>query len=327
MTKLAIFMENVRGRPPIYQVTQDKLDAALAKHPGLAAKLDITVGWNDEESPARKSASVLFGSRFDPKTLRQRMPAVRWIQTTGAGVEHLAPLDWLGDAVLTNASGVHGPKAGEFGLLALLMLNDHMPAHVTNQRKHEWSRLFSTPIAGKTALIIGTGGMGASVAEKARAIGVRLVGVSRSGKPHAAFDRVAPVKDLMKELAGADFVVVACPLTHETRGLIGAKALDAMKPGAGIVNIGRAAIVDYEALAARLASGHVSGAVLDVFDPEPLPPEAKWWDVPNLIVIPHVSSDHADMYLIRVIDGFFANVARHLSGQPLENRVDPKLGY
>lgn len=327
MEHLAIFVENVRGRPPVYQMTADKIEAALAAQPGLARRLAITIGWSDEENPARAAAEVLIGSRFDPRTLRARMPRLRWVQTTSAGVEHLAPLDWVGDLVLTNASGAHGPKAGEFGLMALMMLNDHMPAHATNQRRHEWSRLFSTPIAGKIAVIVGTGGMGAAVAEKARLLGVRLIGVSRSGKAHPAFERVVPVGELASVLPQADFLVVACPLTPATRGLIDARALDLLKPEAGLVNIGRAAIVDYAALRARLESGRLSGAVLDVFDPEPLPADAPWWDVPNLVVVPHVSSDHADAYLLRVLEGFFANVARYLAAAPLENRVDPALGY
>lgn len=327
MARLEIFVENVRGRPDIYQMTPDKIEAALASQPGLAARIAISSGWSDADDPARRKAEVLIGSRFDLATLRARMPRLRWVQTTSAGVEHLAPLDWVGDLALTNASGAHGPKAGEFGLMALMMLNDHMPAHFSNQRRHEWGRIFSTPIAGKTATIIGTGGMGAAVAEKARLLGVTALGISRSGDPHPAFDRVVAVADLSGALPESDFLVVACPLTRETRGLIGAAALDLLKPGAGLVNIGRAAIVDYDALRVRLENGRLSGAILDVFDPEPLPADAPWWDVPNLVVIPHVSSDHADAYLLRVLEIFFANVARYLAGEPLKNRVDPALGY
>jgi phosphoglycerate dehydrogenase-like enzyme len=229
--------------------------------------------------------------------------------------------------VLTNSSGAHGRKAGEFALMALMMLNDRMPEHMTSQRRHRWTPVYSTPIDGKTVVILGVGGIGGEVAGLARLLGLRVVGVTRSGEPHPACDQVVRTAELSSVLPEADFLLVACPLTPETRGLVGRAALDRMKPGAGIVNMARAAVVDYEALAERLAAGALSGAILDVFDPEPLPEDAKWWDVPRLVVVPHVSSDHAGQYIPRMLDIFFANLRRYAAGERLANVVDRELGY
>ena len=128
-------------------------------------------------------------------------------------------------------------------------------------------------------------------------------------------------------LPRADFVLVAVPLTPETRDLLDARRQALMKPGAGVVNVGRAATVDYEALTANLRSGHLSGAVLDVFDPEPLPPDSPLWSVPNLVATPHVSADDGDSYVALTLDLVFRNLERLLDGRPLVNVVRPELGY
>jgi phosphoglycerate dehydrogenase-like enzyme len=122
-------------------------------------------------------------------------------------------------------------------------------------------------------------------------------------------------------------VHVAAPLTDETRHLIDGAAMDAMKPGAGLVNFGRGPVVDVAALAERLRAGRLGGAVLDVHDPEPLPPDSPLWDVPNLILTPHVSSDDDVSYIPKTLDLVFANLGRLLAGRPLRNRVRPALGY
>ena len=128
-------------------------------------------------------------------------------------------------------------------------------------------------------------------------------------------------------LAEADFVHVTLPLTAETEGMIDAAALDSMRPGAGLVNFGRGPVIDHEALAERLVSGHLSGAILDVHDQEPLLKSSPLWQVPNLILTPHVSSDDDVSYIPLTLDLVFDNLARLRDGRPLRNRVRPKLGY
>jgi phosphoglycerate dehydrogenase-like enzyme len=151
--------------------------------------------------------------------------------------------------------------------------------------------------------------------------------VNRSGKPHPSVDEMVPQARIDDVLPRADYVFVSLPATPETVGLFDRGRLERLKPGAGIVNVGRASAMDYDALSDLLGSGHLSGAILDVFDPEPLPPDSPLWSVPNLIVTPHVSADDGDNYVPITLDIFFNNMRRYLEGEPLQNVVDPKLGY
>ena len=128
-------------------------------------------------------------------------------------------------------------------------------------------------------------------------------------------------------LAEADFVIINTPLTPETKGMIGKKQLQKMKPGAGLINLGRGPVIDHEALTASLTSGHLGGAILDVTDPEPLPADSPLWDVPNLIITPHISSDDDVSYAPLTLDLLFDNLRRYIAGKPLKNRVNPRLGY
>jgi phosphoglycerate dehydrogenase-like enzyme len=255
-------------------------------------------------------------------------PHLKWVHIIGAGIEHLCPMDWVPAGVtVVNNKGAHAAKAGEFALMAVLMLHNKMPAIVTNQQGADWNSLFSTPIAGKTALIVGVGSLGGGAAHQLKKLGIEVLGVSRHGRPHPDIDEMATTDRLDDMLARADYVFVATPSTPETRNLFDRERLKRMKPGAGIVNVGRAAVMDYEALAELLESGHLSGAILDVFDPEPLPKDSPLWSTPNLMVTPHVSADDGDNYVPITLDLFFDNMRRWLAGEPLHNVVDPALGY
>jgi len=160
-----------------------------------------------------------------------------------------------------------------------------------------------------------------------RRIGMTVIGVSRSGKGPRGLDEVVPVGRLDRVLPRADVVVIMAPLTAETRGLFDRRRLASMKPGAALVNMGRARIVDHEALVELLNSGHLSGAVLDVFDPEPLPRSSPLWTTPNLLIVPHCSSDDAEQYVPRTLDILFDNLGRLLDGRPIRNRIDTRLQY
>jgi phosphoglycerate dehydrogenase-like enzyme len=240
----------------------------------------------------------------------------------------LLPLDWLPrDMVLTNNSGVHAEKIRESALMVLLMLNARLPAIASNQRKAHWDAIFTPRIAGKTVLIIGLGQMGSAVASAATSLGLRVVGINRSGAGHEGVDRVLPIGELDQVLGEADFVVLAVPLTQETRNLLDRRRIALMKNGAGLFNIGRAGSLEHPALVDALRSGALSGAVLDVHDPEPLPQSSPLWQAENLILTPHVTSDDLDWYLPKTYDFVFANAARLLRGERLVNAVDPVRGY
>jgi phosphoglycerate dehydrogenase-like enzyme len=293
----------------------------------LRRRLRVTFGVDPPAlEKGLREAEILIAAHVDGRDLASRAPRLRWIQSTSAGVEKLVPL-LPPDVVLTNASGVHIPKGGEYAMTALLMLNHGVPHFVTRQRERRWDPIFMTPIAGRTVAIVGVGRIGGEVARLARRFGMRVLGVRRSNRPHRWIHRMFTTKNLRAAFRQADFVVVTTPLTPETRGLIGAKELDCLPRHAGLVNLGRGAVVDYDALAAKLWTRELSGAVLDVFHEEPLPPESPLWTTPNVILSPHCAVDDGRAYVTRCLDIFFDNLRRYLAGRPLRNVVDRELGY
>jgi len=299
------------------------------RYPDLAGRLRVSYAADETELASKLArAEVLVGWKFPTAGLGTRAPALKWIQLTGAGVEHLLPLDWLPAKVkLTNCSGVHGPKQGEFATMALLMLHSHMTFFATAQRRHHWEQRLSSLISGKTVVFVGLGGMGGAAAQSARHLGLEVIGITRSGRENPHADQVLPVERIDRVLPKADFLYLAAPLTAASRGLIGRRELQILKPGAGLVNVGRGGLVDEAALIAALKSGRLSGAILDVFAEEPLPEDSPLWDAPNLLVVPHVSSDDREAYMPRNYDLLLRNCRRFLAGRPLLNRIDPKLEY
>ena len=314
---------------PVFTITREKYEAAAARYPEVAARLEVFIDWDLENWAASMAeAEVLVTWDLPTAGLAAAAPKLRWIHVIGAGVEHLCPLDWLPEGVtVINNKGAHAAKAGEFALMAVLMLHNKMPAILSNQRDSQWESLFSTPIAGKTVLIVGVGSLGGGAADRLAGLGLRVWGVSRHGRPHPRVDRMVPVAELDDLLPEADYLFIATPATPETRGLFDRRRLSLLKPGAGLINVGRASVLDSDALAELLRAGRLSGAILDVFDPEPLPPDSPLWSVPNLVITPHVSADDGDHYVPITLEIFFANMARYLKGEPLQNRVRPDLGY
>jgi phosphoglycerate dehydrogenase-like enzyme len=197
---------------------------------------------------------------------------------------------------------------------------------IDNQRSHRWQQILTPPIAGRTAVIIGFGDLGQAAGRAAKKLGLRVIAVTRSGKATRLAEVVVPASRIERVLPNADFVIVAAPLTSDTRGLLDRARLDLLKPGAAFINIGRSAIVDYDALREKLAAGRLAGAVLDVFDEEPLPRDSSLWDTPNVIVMPHITCD-APGYAERLLDRWFVNFERFLSGRKLNGMVDRRLGY
>jgi glyoxylate/hydroxypyruvate reductase len=326
--KIALHIDNSRGYDQVFWITPERWAAASRRHRALARRVEAQIAWDLEGfDEAMPTTEILIGWEFPRKDLRARAPHLRWVHLTGAGLEHLAPFDWMPEGVVvTNNSGVHAPKAAEYAEMAILMLANRIPRHVTNQRQARWQQFFPAPVRGKTLLIVGVGALGGSAAARAKRLGLRVVGIRRSGRPHHHVDRIFRRDALDRLLPQADFVLITAPLTPETRGLIGRRQLDLMKPEAGLINMGRAGIVDYDALREKLAGGELSGAVLDVFDPEPLPPTSSLWQTPNLVMTPHCSSDAPD-YADRTLDLFFDNLRRYLAGRPLRNEVDRALQY
>lgn len=294
----------------------------------LAKRLTVTIGWDgDILDDALKTADFMINSTPPRNDLGARAPNLRWLHTTGAGIDGLMPLDWLPPEVtLTNNSGQHRAKAEDSCTLLLLALHARLPDMLVNQRKHAWNQILTHPIAGLTTLVVGFGDLGQAAGRAARKLGMRVVAVTRTGKSSRLADQVVPVARIDRLLPKADFVIVTTPLTTSTRGLLDERRLGLMKPGAALVNIARAPVVDYDALCRKLESGALRGAALDVFDEEPLPAESPLWETKNLMVLPHITCDGPD-YIDGVLDRWFANFERLLKGRRLHNIVDRKLGY
>ena len=330
-----VHLENLSSKPSIFRLSAELVRLTRRANSDLGGSLRFTVGEDFAGLDRRlKTAHVLVTSvdalrdpRF-PRRLLGEAPNLQLVQLIGAGVEGVLPLDWLPPSVqLANASGVHVEKAREFLMMALIALNARLPAIVWNQRRAHWNMIFTPLIRGKTLAVVGLGNLGRAAVAIGRMLGLKVVGVRRSGKKVPGVDRVFRPAQIVTALRHADFIVVAAPMTPKTEHLLSRKVLEKTKRGVGIINMGRAGTVDYAALAALLRSGHVSGAVLDVHAPEPLPRSSPLWSTPNLILSPHVSSDDLDGYMLNVMNLVCRNVRRLMSDRPLENLIDRERGY
>ncbi len=318
-----VYVADTPASGPSHEISRARIRAAARRHAGLFDKVRFAYGLKRADL-AR--AEIVLGVDFNAATLRQDAPRLKWIQSINAGVEKLAgKLDR--SIALTNASGLHGPKGGEFGLTAMLILNHGVQRFVGSQTRRAWEPLFTTPIEGKTVVIVGAGSLGQSVARQAKRHAMRTIGVNTSGKRVAGFDRMARVGELARVLPLADFLVVTLPITPATENLIDRAAIGRLPAHCGIVNLGRARVMDYDAMVERLRAGTLAGAVLDVFSPEPLPADSPLWDVPNLIVSPHSGVDDGAVYVDRGLDIFADNLRRYLGGRKLRNLVDLDRGY
>jgi phosphoglycerate dehydrogenase-like enzyme len=257
-------------------------------------------------------------------------PRLRWVQATSAGIGGF--LDRTGLAgtglVFTTAAGVHGAPLAEFALLGLLYFAKGMPALAEAKAARHWQRYAGSQVAGSRALLVGLGGAGRAVARLLAAAGVEVYGAGRPGHRYDVPGVASYVASdqLHQVLPEVDALVLACPLTEQTRGLIGAAELALMRQGSVLVNISRGAVVDEEALVSALRAGHLRGACLDVFATEPLPAGSPLWDMPNVIVSPHSAATVAAENAL-LTDLFIDNLQRWLAGKPLRNTYDRVAGY
>lgn len=324
-----LHIENTSELDEVFQASPQRVEEALARHPELARRVRISIGYDGDvfDREIRDADALFCWDVPNRSSLRSHAPNLRWIHVHGAGVSHLMPLDWLPKGVtLTNSRGVHGQRATEYALMALLMLNNRVPEMFTNQRESRWHQVFNTELAGKRLLIVGAGHVGGGVAPWAKRFGMHVIGIRRSGKPKRFVDEMHRPEHLREVLPRADFVLVTAPHTAHTHHLIGREELALLKPGVGLVNYSRAALVDYDALREKLERREMS-AVLDVFDPEPLPASSPLWTTPNLVITTHSSSDDTAQYTPRTLELVFRNMERFIAGKRLLNTVSRRLQY
>jgi len=278
-------------------------------------------------------ADVLFG--FDYTHLNDLLdvaPRLKWVQGTSTGIGlSVQKYGWDQSSIaFTTAGGVHSGPLAEFCLMAMLMFaKDAFRMAAEKERKH-WERYAGTGLGGKTLAVIALGNGGRQVARLARCLGMRVLGTKRSIEgiepTSLGVERLYPWTNLHPMLGPADFVVLYLPHTPETEGLIGAAELEAMKPGAVLINVARGSIWDEPAVIRALQSGHLGGVAADVFAVEPLPTDSPLWDMPNALISPH-SASAADSENAKLTELFCDNLHRYLAGEPLRNLLDPALGY
>lgn len=272
---------------------------------------------------------VLFGF-IPPKNIIARAPRLKWFQATSAGVDrHRDTEIWKSKAIITGVSGIHATPIGEFVISLMLMFAKNAPLGFKMMQTKKWERYASGTLRGKTVGIIGVGHIGMEVARLAKAFGMKVIGTRRSTKTAGRarnVDLLLPTSRLKEILKQSDYVAVCCPLTPETRHIIGEAELKTMKPTARIINIGRGELIDPEALVKALREKWIAGAGLDVTVPEPLPPDSPLWDFDNVILSPHISGGMED-YMLRAAELFADNLRRYLAGKKLRNVVSRKKGY
>jgi phosphoglycerate dehydrogenase-like enzyme len=274
-------------------------------------------------------AEVMFGSPFHRTGADNKYPpppgwpfGLKWIQLISAGVDHYP--GWLfGGPPVTSARGVSSLALAEFALGAIFAATKRMP-DIWIHEHAAWKTLRLKLVEGATLGIVGFGAIGEALAPKARALGMKVIAVRRSGAPMApGVERAADLADLF---ARSDHVVIAAPATAETHHMVNADILARAKAGVHIINVARGTIIDDRALLAALESGQVSLASLDCTDPEPLPEGHAFYTHPRIHLSPHTSTYTPDAQPNLIVK-FARNLARYRNGEPLEDVVDPKAGY
>lgn len=255
-------------------------------------------------------------------------PDVRWVHTSTAGFDWaLVPEILERSITLTRSAASYAIPIGEFTITLIAALAKRLPELAQAQRDRRWASLEPLELADLTVGVVGAGGIGREVAWRCNALGMRVIGTKREASPQEHFHDVLPASALHELLAQSDVVVVACPLTPETRGLIDARALAAMRSSAYLINVARGPIVVEADLVAALEAGTIAGAAMDAFDEEPLPETSPLWDAPNFVVTPHTSFK-SPRNLDRILAEFEDNLRRFQAGQPLTNALrDAALGY
>jgi phosphoglycerate dehydrogenase-like enzyme len=291
---------------------------------------------SDEARAAAANAEAYFGFGFTADLLAAA-PRLRWVHSAAAGVGNVLKSGIADtDIILTNSAGIHGPPIGEFVVAGLLHFMRGLDVAIAQQQRGEWSKAFfvadESPmreISDSRVLIVGTGGLGGEAARRLTALGATCVGIRRRpelGTP-MGFSSVVGMDGLDAELPRADALVLAAPLTSETTALMTRARLELLPRHAIVVNVARGAMIDEEALADLLEGGRLRGAVLDVFQHEPLATTSRLWQLRSALVVPHVSPVSPGRFWPRQLDLFLDNWRRYSAGEPLRNVVDKRAGY
>ncbi|MGH8617328.1 MAG: D-2-hydroxyacid dehydrogenase [Burkholderiales bacterium] len=318
---------------------KDRVDAVLKTAPGKLELLPFTPAlkltpaqvagieaayysrdiWEGSNRSNLSPAAAVFWPMVDGA------PNLKWLQVMSAGADQPPYQPSIQRKVrFASGAGANAEPVAYTAFTGLMMLARGFPHWIETRAKRQWDPLLGArqpaDLRGQTAIIIGMGHIGATIARCLQAMGVKTIGIRRSVAPAAHFDRVVAMSELDSLLPKCDWLVLACPLTEETRGLMDARRFALLGKHAGFVNIARGEVIDEPALIATLKAGKIRGAYLDVFSKEPLPTDSPLWDMPNVIMTPHNSAASPNNYA-RGIEIFLGNLGRYLRGERLENEI------
>jgi len=329
-----------------YPLSESQIKALAALSPRVRISAHTEGDFSEVPAETIAKCEVMLTAKDIPAP--DPAPNLRWIQCSYAGVDFFKdnPLLQREGFQITNLSGANAPKVAEYGLMALLALAHKLPMMVQYQEKKiwppdRWTRFEPRELRGSTVALLGYGSIARELARLLQPFGVKILATKNNlenldqsgyipegtGDPYGElFTRLYPPQALRSMLKQSDFVVVCLPLTARTQNVIGKAELNAMKPSAYLVALGRGGQVDEDALLAALREKKIAAAVLDVFAEEPLPPENPLWSAPNLVITPHIAGNTSG-YTDLVVDLFSENIRRYLAGEDLLNVFDPEKGY
>jgi phosphoglycerate dehydrogenase-like enzyme len=314
-------------------ISGPRLSPAHVSAIALAGGTVLLDGANEDRAAAAAAiagADVWFGAGLDATMLRAGT-ALQWYQTATVGLESVLFEELVDSDVLVSNVRYQHNAVSEHALALMLSVSRDLPSLFRAQQLHRWSTRTSgdfVALEGRRLLVLGTGTVGASLASRARSFGMTVDGLSRTGRNDLPWDTVFTVDRLDEAVGRADWIVDALPLTDATRGLVSDSMWEATRRGVVFVNVGRGGTVDHESLLRHLRSGHIRAAALDVMEEEPLPADSELWDLPNVLITPHVAgiSAHSagvDNAVACLVD----NLPSYLSWAPLRSQVDTRLGY
>ena len=275
---------------------------------------------------ADADAIALWGFQ-NVEPLLQAAPHVRWVHSLSDGVEKLlTPSMMQRPIILTNSHGIHDRAVSEHTMALLLSWFRRIPEAVRNQSAHQWARPHGDSLFGKTILIVGFGGIGRAIAQRAKIFETRVFGVKKHLSRELFADHIFTQEEIMDVLPKADVVIAALPSTAETEKFFDAEKFRAMKKSALFINIARASVVDEQALIEAMQSGKIAGACMDVFSKEPLPADHPFWNMKNVIMTPHIASMVPDFWhkLLSLLKTNFSAFNRQ---ELMLNVIDKKKGY
>ena len=316
------------ANPTLVIYTHPDSSQPFASIPAQFPNVNVCIEETSEgfERAAAEADIICIARKYQRSTVLQGRH-LKWLHVGGTGVDRLLPLEELNpELIITNTPALNAEMMADYVVCVLLMLTWDFPRLFRNQLQRSWERWGAERVEGKTAALIGLGGIGQAIIKRLQALDMRIIGVRHTAEPVSGVAQVFAPAQLNAALAQADYLILAVPLTPETEGMIGPDELRVMRPGSFLINVSRGKIVQEQALITSLKAGQIAGAALDVFEQEPLPPESELWELENLILTPHISSWSSD-YRGRAARVFVENLERYLADQPLLYVVDRDRQY